>query len=110
MFGLGVYFASDSSKSDQYISDKNHNKIYKKGRKMLCCTVEVGVCEVVTVMKSPQEYHDKVLPKENCDSIYAPGQGKNNENGKYVSVINDEYVIFHPHQALPEYMIEYDLP
>jgi len=113
MFGLGVYFADQSSKSDIYVSDMNRNKKTRKSRKLLYCTVELGKCERVKDLSTADELHDRVLPKAGHDSIYAEAHSlpiPKDIDGYALAVMNAEYVIFHPYQALPEYMIEYDLP
>lgn len=110
MFGLGVYFASDSSKSDQYVSNKRGKP--KKKRKLLVCSVMLGNSEIVESLKMPDEMHDRVLPKPGKHSIYAIGwQDKTiprSKMGDTLGVKHDEYVIFHPHQALPLYLITYE--
>jgi len=113
MFGLGVYFANQSSKCNQYISDMNRNKTAKKGRKMLYCTVELGQCECVEELQTADQMHDRTKPCKGCDSIYVMAHKPpipKDANGNILAVLNDEYVIFHPHQALPEYLIEFDMP
>ena len=89
MYGQGIYFATDSSKSAQ--------KIYTKGsRKLLLCQVLLGKSK--TVQKADPTLNSKKLKSERCDSVYAP---------RGTAVKNDEFVIFNPDQALPQYIIHF---
>ena len=89
MYGQGIYFATDSSKSAQ--------QIYTKGsKKLLLCQVLLGKSKVV-------HQADRTLTKdrvksERCDSVFAP---------RGSAVKNDEFVIFDPDQALPQYIIHF---
>ena len=89
MFGQGIYFATDSSKSAQ--------KIYTKGSsKLLLCQVILGKSKVVR--EADNTLNKKKLKDQKFDSIYAP-RGN--------AVQNDEFIIFDPDQALPEYVIHF---
>ncbi|XP_046848921.1 NFX1-type zinc finger-containing protein 1-like [Xenia sp. Carnegie-2017] len=89
MFGEGIYFSTDSSKSAQ--------KIYTKGHQtLLLCQVMLG--KTLTVKEADYTLNKKKLRSQNCDSVYAP---------RGTAVINDEFVIFDPNQALPQYIVQF---
>ena len=89
MYGQGIYFATDSSKSAQ--------KIYTKGsQKLLLCQVILGKSKEVRVADST--LNKQKLRSERCDSVFAP---------RGTDVKNDEFVIFDPDQALPQYIIHF---
>ena len=93
MYGLGVYFASDSSKSAQ--------EIYTKGSdKLLLCEVLLG--KSFTVKKAWNNASLEKLRELQCDSLFAP-RGTKDTGG----VLYDEYIIFNPDQAFPKYIIHY---
>lgn len=75
MYGLGIYFADQSSKSDRYVSDKTGGKP-KTGRKMLVVQVMLGDCHEVETLKKADEYHDFIAPPDGKDSIMAIGKPK----------------------------------
>lgn len=110
MWGFGIYCAIDSSKSDLYVSNKKGKKSDKTKRKMLLCSVILGEAENVKLLKTPGDMHDRVIPAPGKHSIFALGF-KNSTiptlNGQTLGVMNDEYIVFHPHQILPLYIIEY---
>ncbi|XP_028413034.1 NFX1-type zinc finger-containing protein 1-like [Dendronephthya gigantea] len=89
MYGQGIYFATDSSKSAQ--------KIYTKGsQKLLLCQVILGKSK--EVHQADYTLNKQRLRSERCDSVYAP---------RGSAVKNDEFVIFDPDQALPQYIIHF---
>ncbi|XP_046847641.1 NFX1-type zinc finger-containing protein 1-like [Xenia sp. Carnegie-2017] len=91
MFGQGIYFATDSSKSAQ--------DIYTKGSQtLLLCQVILG--KSLTVKEADYTLNKKKLRSQNCDSVYAP---------RGTAVMNDEFVIFDPDQALPQYIVHYSI-
>lgn len=110
MWGLGIYCAIDSSKSDIYVSNKKGKKSDRIKRKMLLCSVILGEAENVKSLKTPHQMHDISSPAPGKHSIFAVGF-KNATiptlNGNTLGVVNDEYVVFHPHQIMPLYVIEY---
>ena len=93
MYGQGIYFATDSSKSAQ--------RIYTKGsQKLLLCQVILGKSK--TVKQADYTLNKHKLRSHGYDSVYAP---------RGTAVKNDEFVIFDPDQALPQYIIHFsDLP
>ena len=91
MFGQGIYFATDSSKSAQ--------EIYTKGSgKLLLCQVILGKSKVVH--EADNKLNKKKLKEQKYDSVYAP---------RGYAVKNDEFVIFDPDQALPQYIIHFSV-
>ena len=89
MFGQGIYFATDSSKSAQ--------KIYTQGsQKLLLCQVILGRSK--QVRKADYTLNKQKLRSKQYDSVYAP---------RGSAVKNDEFVIFDPDQALPQYIIHF---
>ena len=93
MFGQGIYFATDSSKSAQ--------EIYTKGtRKLLLCDVLLGNPKTV-LSRDPSLTLEKIRG-EGFDSVFAPRDSQATRG-----VLNDEFVIYDPDQALPRYIIHY---
>lgn len=94
MFGPGIYFASDSSKSAQ--------ERYTKGSNMLLvCEVLLGKTKTVDQHRRNMTYSK--LRAEGYDSLFAKRDTK--ETG---GVLNDEFVVFNPKQAIPRYIVHYD--
>ncbi len=89
MYGQGIYFATDSSKSAQ--------KVYTQGsQRLLLCQVVLGRSK--EVYKADSSLNKKKLRSRQFDSVYAP---------RGSAVKNDEFVIFDPDQALPQYIIHF---
>ena len=89
MFGQGIYFTSDSSNSAQ--------NIYTQGsQKLLLCQIILGRSK--EVYKADYSLNKRKLQSERFDSVYA-------RRGSTVK--NDEFVIFDPDQALPQYIIHF---
>ena len=95
MFGKGIYFSTNSSKSGQYVYTKGSNKI-------LVCEVLLGKSKVV--QGSDSSLTLEKIRHEGYDSVFAPRDTKS-----YGGVMHDEFVIFDPDQALPRYIIHYTL-
>jgi hypothetical protein len=95
MFGQGIYFATDSSKSAQ--------EIYTKGSfRLLLCDVLIGNSKTVT--KADSSLCLEKLRREEFDSVYAIRNSKDTGG-----VENDEYVVFDPRQAIVRYIIHYKM-
>ena len=93
MFGSGIYFATDASKSAQ--------EMYTKGSHMLLlCDVLLG--KPLTVESAANDMNKSKLAQQNCDSLFAK-RGTREKGG----VLYDEFVVFDPAQALPKYVIHY---
>ena len=94
MYGQGIYFATDSSKSAQ--------RMYTKGSKMLLlCDVLLG--KSFTVDSAKRDMTLKELRRMGYDSLYA----KRNTRAT-TGVLYDEFVVYNPDQALPRYIIHYE--
>lgn len=89
MFGKGIYFATDSSKSARTIYTKGSNTL-------LLCEVLLGRSK--TTDQADQTLNGESLKEECFDSVFAP---------RGSAVQNDEYVVFNPDQALVKYIIQY---
>ena len=93
MYGKGIYFATDSSKSAQ--------DIYTKGSdQLLICDVLLGKSK--TVDRAHNTMTAKRLKEEGYDSLYAKRGTRETGGVKY-----DEFVVYHKHQALPKYIVKY---
>eukprot|EP00961_Rhodomonas_salina_P069051 927172-Rhodomonas_salina.1 len=111
MFGMGVYFATDSSKSAQ--------DIYTKGSGcLLLCEVLLGRACTVNGLQCPSslEGHVKTSKKNRLyldvdkdkvrragfDSVFAP-RGTRDKAG----VLFDEMIVYDPAQAIPRYIVHF---
>ena len=112
MFGRGVYFATDSSKSA--------NPLYTKGSNaLLLCDVMLGKsCTIDSLCsRHPLRQHVKNsskgrpyldveeadVRKAGFDSVYARRDGNMASGG----VKFDEMIVYDPHQALPRYIVHF---
>ena len=93
MFGAGIYFATDSSKSSQEIYTKGSNKL-------LLCKVFLGRAK--TVYKDDNTLTGERLRAERFDSVFAKRDTKH-QGG----VANDEFVVFDKRQAVAQFVIHY---
>ena len=93
MYGAGVYFATDSSKSAQRIYTKGSNQL-------LLCEVLLGKSK--TVSRAIPDMTLQKLKSEGYDSIYAQ-RGTKGTGG----VLYDEFVVYDPCQAIPRYIVHY---
>lgn len=91
MYGRGVYFATDSSKSAQYSVDQT---------KLLLCEVALGKAMVVSSADHALDF-DRVTAL-GYDSVYAPRGTKST-----AGVLFDEFVVYHRDQAIPRYCVTY---
>ena len=94
MYGAGIYFATDSSKSAQHIYTKGSNKL-------LVCRVLLG--KTMNVCGADKNLKLQTLRSKGFDSVFAPRNSKNT-NG----VMNDEFVIYDPAQAKVDYIVHYN--
>ncbi|KAK2704524.1 hypothetical protein QYM36_016801 [Artemia franciscana] len=93
MFGCGIYFATDSSKSAQ--------KVYTKGSNLLIlCDVLLG--KELKVSGHHYQMNLETIRRLGYDSIFAPRDTKS-----VGGVLFDEFVIYDPRQAYPKYVINY---
>ena len=102
MFGAGVYFAENSSKSNQYVfgigggdgcTEHKDKSCYLCERQLLFCRVSLGKPYVIKsacrMAHSPPGHHSVVGRPSSCGLAYA------------------EYVIYRGEQAYPEFRITY---
>jgi len=73
-------------------------KTPKTGRKMLICDVALGKAFPISLLKTVDEMHDRVLPPAGYDSIHAIGQGVSanipSVGGGQLGVKLDECILF----------------
>ena len=93
MYGPGVYFATDSSKSAQNIYTKGSNQL-------LLCEVLLGKSK--TVDKAMTWMTLQKLKVEGYDSVFAQRGTRGSGGVRY-----DEYVVYDPDQAIARYVIHY---
>ena len=89
MFGQGIYFASNSSKSAQ-------DKYLKGSNKLLLCKVLLG--KSLTAKTAMNDLTAEKLKRKGFDSVFAPPGSQ---------VINDEFVVYDPRQALVTHIIHF---
>ena len=94
MYGRGIYFATNSSKSAQEIYTKQSNTL-------LLCKVLLG--KEMRQEKANNYLDYKTLRKKGFDSVFAPRNTKDKGG-----VANDEFVVFNSSQILPLYIIYFD--
>jgi len=136
MYGLGIYLADMAQKSHRYVSQ--HQKIGGRKRcRMIVCSVLGRAFKVEGHLKCANAMHDVPTvrslsadevdsmiepcrksfesddkltiqtPAEKCDMMFVQGLGSRVSPG--FSVVNSEYIAYHPHQCLPKYEITYDI-
>lgn len=91
MYGRGVYFATDSSKSAQYSVDQT---------KFLLCEVALG--KALVVASADHALNLERIAALGFDSVYAPRNTKTT-----AGVLFDEFVVYHRDQAIPRYCVTY---
>eukprot|EP01124_Arcella_intermedia_P028280 TRINITY_DN5714_c0_g1_i3.p1 TRINITY_DN5714_c0_g1~~TRINITY_DN5714_c0_g1_i3.p1 ORF type:complete len:664 (-),score=123.60 TRINITY_DN5714_c0_g1_i3:1051-3042(-) len=132
MFGSGMYFAENSSKSNQYVDCPNCMKgamgCFKAGTKefdpckctpedvekkggyvMILARVLLGDTHICTFRDYQEDlYKSKCVPPGDKDSIWAepPEPQFNKVNPKY-GIGNREFIVFEPEKIYPEYLIYY---
>eukprot|EP00667_Euglena_gracilis_P000085 EG_transcript_85 len=96
MYGKGVYFASDSSKSAQ--------EVYTKGSNMLLlCDVLLGKSWTVLSGDGMKNVTRKEVQAKGYDSVFAP-RGTRATGG----VLHDEFVVYDARQAVVKYVVHYE--
>eukprot|EP00052_Salpingoeca_macrocollata_P028388 m.274677 g.274677 ORF g.274677 m.274677 type:complete len:966 (+) comp22858_c1_seq4:1359-4256(+) len=112
MFGQGVYFATDSSKSAQPMYTKGSNEL-------LLCDVLLGkMCTMAGLVNPEGPLAEHIKPghqgrpylnvnqdkvhKAGFDSVYAP-RGTREQGG----VLFDEFVVYNPDLALPRFIVKF---
>lgn len=128
MFGLGIYLADMSQKSHRYSSQPELLPSGHRRFRMVVCSVLGRALEVAGHLKFPKAMHDvpnvralgsdlaEMIEPHNCcvpskeeveraDILAVKGLGAACRPG--FSVVNSEYIAFHPYQCLPKYQITY---
>ncbi|MCO5567021.1 hypothetical protein L7F22_020704 [Adiantum nelumboides] len=93
MFGVGCYFATDSSKSAQELYTKGSNKL-------LLCEVLLG--RPWSVTSALPDLTLKKVRKSNFDSVFSMRNSRASGGTEF-----DEYIIYNPSQAIPRYVVHY---
>lgn len=73
MYGLGIYFADQSSKADRYVHTESNSN---KGKRMLIYDVVPGRVFPAPILNHGPELHDLVLAPDGYDSLMAAGNPK----------------------------------
>jgi len=136
MFGLGIYLADMAQKSHRYVSQPQVVAGRRQYR-MILCSVLGRAFKVEGHLKCADAMHDvpqvRALSADEVDAMIDPCTGsqkaKNQDSaidtpaeksdmifvqgleGRVrpgFSVVNSEYIAFHPHQCLPKYEITYE--
>lgn len=135
MFGLGIYLADLAPKSHRYVSHPEVTGSGQKVYRMIVCSVLGRAFKVEGHLKCADAMHDvanvraltqdevgKMIEPcrahgradsssnaqesaEKSDMLFVQGLGTKVRPG--FSVMNSEYIAFHPHQCLPKYEIAY---
>jgi hypothetical protein len=135
MFGLGIYLGDIAQKSHRYCSQPQIVGSRKRFR-MVVCSVLGKAFKIAGHLKTDRAMHDvpnvralndedladmiepcrshnaaccqdKFESAEKSDMLFIQGLGSAVRPG--YSVVNSEYIAFHPHQCLPRYEITYEL-
>lgn len=137
MYGLGVYLGDLAQKSHRYVSQPRGGQGTGKNQyRMVLCSVLMGRTLMVEghlrkgdamhdvsslrriwkgeldAMVEPLRGDRPFLPEgappaEQHDLVFVKGLGSCCKGG--FSVVNSEYISFHPYQCLPRYEIVYEL-
>jgi hypothetical protein len=103
-YGIGATIESvNSGMRGRVVSDEGHCWRLHTGRIAKKETEGIRWNWVTTV----EVACDNLESAEKSDLIFVKGLGGNARPG--FSVVNSEYIAFHPHQCLPKYEIEYEL-
>lgn len=129
MFGLGVYLGDMAQKSHRYVSSALTSGDGRRTCKILLCSVLLGealqaeghlrCCDAMHSVQSLRAMDQGDLPGmmdlvgayggcrpvDQRDILFVKGLGGKSRPG--FSVVNNEYVAFHPYQCLPRYEITY---
>lgn len=137
MFGLGIYLADIAQKSHRYCSQPEITRSGKRRFRMIVCSVLGRAFTVAGHLCRKDAMHDVVTVRalqgddlagmiepycmpcspniaaaseevaEKSDLLFVQGLGGGCRPG--FSVVNSEYIAFHPHQCMPKYEITYDM-
>jgi len=136
MYGLGIYLADMAQKSHRYVSQPQMVGGRRRFR-MIVCSVLGRAFKIEGHLKCADAMHDVPnvrslsadevdsmiepcktcsrpddkltiqTPAEKCDMLFVQGLGGRVRSG--FSVVNSEYIAYHPHQCLPKYEITYEM-
>merc|ERR1719321_738298 len=130
MYGLGIYLADLSQKSHRYCSQP---KLLPSGRRrfrMVLCSVLGRALEVAGHLRARDAMHDVPNVRalgDDLDGMIEPHQGRVPGRDAVeradllavkglgcacrpgFSVMNSEYIAYHPYQCLPRYQITYEV-
>jgi len=133
MFGLGIYLGDMAQKSHRYCSQPEIIGNRMRFRMIVCSVLgkafkieghlktaeamhdiptvralnDEKLAEVIEPCRSHLGCQDEYESAEKSDMLFVQGLGSAVRQG--YSVVNSEYIAFHPHQCLPKYEITYDL-
>merc|ERR1712187_707539 len=137
MFGLGIYLADIAQKSHRYCSQPEVKPGGRRQFRMIVCSVLGRAFTVSGHLRHKHDMHDVVTVRalqdddltemieptcspcnpdgvadvtevaEKSDLLFVQGLGGECRSG--FSVVNSEYIAFHPHQCLPKYEITYEI-
>jgi len=135
MFGLGIYLGDIAQKSHRYVSQPRSDPGGRQRYRMIVCSVLGRAYTLEGHLKFAQAMHDvpavrglsahdlddmvepcrckgnqesaMAAPAEKCDLMFVQGLGELSRPG--FSVVNSEYIAYHPHQCLPKYEIVYEI-
>jgi len=130
MFGLGIYLADIAQKSHRYCSQPEVTRGRRRFR-MIVCSVLGRAFKVEGHLRRADAMHDvakvSALQEEELSEMIEPccGRGRCDEVAEKsdllfvqglggacrpgFSVVNSEYIAYHPHQCLPKYEITYEM-
>ena len=97
MFGKGIYFAKNSTKSLQYYKEEWNDKIQAmlEVKSLLLCEVLLG----------KKKYVSEALPRMTHEKIKAEGYDSIHAKAADGFLRNDEYIVYDADQVLPRYII-----
>jgi len=131
MYGLGIYLADMAQKSHRYVSQPERLAGRRRCRVLICSVLGRAfrleghlscgdaMHDVPTVRALAEEDLARMVrpcgasataaqpAAEKSDLLFVQGLGAGAKPG--FSVVNSEYLAFHPHQCLPRYEITYEL-
>lgn len=113
MFGVGTYFTESSTKADQYADSKKQRVPDGQSMYMYVCRVLLGspfICQTPTRFRRPpcQKrgcFSDSCTGHKNVgsfDSVIGTHKSGN------VRLIFREFIIYHPDQSYPDFLVEYE--
>lgn len=137
MFGLGIYLADIAQKSHRYCSRPVMRGSRRQFRMVVCSVLQGKPLQLEAHLRKPDAMHDMFslracykgdlegmvefvdsqkaapgewagdLPVEQHDLLFVKGLGDKCKRG--FSVVNSEYLSFHPYQCLPRYEVVYEM-